>query len=125
MGFLKKRDDEEVDPLDDILEGVDIIGTLINDMLPQMADDLAEMRERINQMDEGRPAVTAPAAYDSADFSEINERLDLLEQRFLAHEQTSLDRYSDLKEEINDLRLSVSSLHDRIEELIAWNNEEE
>jgi chromosome segregation ATPase len=119
LSFLKKRHDEEVDPLDDIIEGVDIIGTMINEMLPQIADDLADLRERLGKTAGEAALEQSPVQDTAAEVADLSERLELLEQRFLAHEQTSLDRHTDLKEELDELRMSLGSLHDKLDDLTS------
>jgi hypothetical protein len=119
MSILKKRDDDEqVDPLHDIVEGVDIIGTMINDMLPQIAEDITDLRRRIDDLAESDLPRLSASADDSAGVADVSERLELLEQRFLAHEQTSLDRHSDLRDEINELMMSLADLHNKIDSLL-------
>jgi predicted nucleic acid-binding Zn-ribbon protein len=123
LSFFRKSEDQDVDPLDDIIEGVDIIGTMINDMLPQIVDDLAEMRGRLEEIDEASPSEQTEPADTAGQFADLGERLELLEQRFLAHEQTSLDRYSDLRENLDEIKMALAALHDRLDNLTSRQEE--
>lgn len=124
MSILKKRDeDDDVDPLHDIVEGVDIIGTMINDMLPQIAEDLADLRQRVDDLAESDLPRLSSSEEGSAGVADVSERLELLEQRFLAHEQTSLDRHTDLRDDMNELMMSLADLHNKIDSLIEIQQE--
>ena len=101
---------------EDILEGVDIIGTLIDQQLPQMAKELQQINERLDGLSGQLEFGTESDSGESL-AAELRLRLDLLEQRFLNYERASQEGLGELLEKLEMLSVSLSEIHEELADL--------
>lgn len=70
--------------LADILEGVDIVGTILHEELPQLQADLDEVKVAISRLETAHERATAVSSTElAASLNEIREMLEMQEQRIV------------------------------------------
>jgi hypothetical protein len=118
----QKRDEDNGDyrPFDDIIEGVDAIGTIIDQELPTLAGELEHIRSRIDDLAGSMPRSQPKTQLDGFDPAELVDRIDLIDQRLIANEQIESDRFSGIVDELSKVNSSLSDLHDKLDAITAW-----
>ncbi|MCK4857340.1 MAG: hypothetical protein KAT58_05190 [candidate division Zixibacteria bacterium] len=116
MSSSKSKYPDQAERLDDISEGVDVIGTMIDESLPAMVQSMSHLQERVEEIAE---QIGERSDADSLAGDELSDRLELIEQRFLAFEQAVHERFGDLSEDMRELQESLSELHGKIDTLAA------
>ncbi|MFH2056457.1 MAG: hypothetical protein ABIJ61_10900 [bacterium] len=98
---------------DDILEGVDIIGTLIDRELPKLAGQLQQITERLDGLS-GQLEYADEAEAGESLLGDMRLRLELLEQRFLNFERASEEHFGDLQEKLESLSATLSEIQEEL-----------
>jgi hypothetical protein len=105
---------EGLRPLDDIVEGVDIIGTIIDKALPEISADLSQIKEHLQLLSE-RSGIADSESTETPPIAQVIERLSLIERRVLEIEAANQERYEELNESLEGLRLSIVELHEKLD----------
>ena len=98
---------------EDILEGVDTIGTLIDRQLPRMAEQLEQITERLDGLS-GQLEYSTDSDTGESVLADMRLRLELLEQRFLTFERASEDRFGELVEKLDSLSVTLSEIQEEL-----------
>lgn len=70
--------------LADILEGVDIVGTILHEELPQLQADLDDVKTAISRLETAYERATSVTSAElAASLTEIREMLEMQEQRIV------------------------------------------
>jgi hypothetical protein len=101
--------------LADILEGVDAIGSIIDETLPRLEQMLDETSRRLSQLEEELRIGDQQSSDSGAADEQLSERLDLVEQRLLSLDQSSRTRLAELAELVDILTESLTAVHKKLD----------
>jgi len=95
--------------LADILEGVDIVGTILHEELPQLAADIDELKVALARLENAHERATSVTSSElAASLNEIRELLEMQEQRIVKLDMRlaqmagpATDKDSDPEEEVH------------------------
>lgn len=101
---------------DDIIEGVDVIGTLIDRELPKLSSQLQSITERLDGLS-GQLEYAEDSEAGESLLGDMRLRLELLEQRFLNFERSSEEHFNDLAEKLDLMAGTLSEIQEELSTL--------